>query len=447
MTFGIGSRFLRNGFSTGSMRDIFSDSSIVKDWATVEAALAASQASAGVIPMQSSEAIITVCNRADFDLDSIEQEVRETGHLLVPVVREIARQAGEAGAWVHWGATTQDIVDTAAVLQIKRALQEIDEGLQKSIDNLKSRIDVWNEFTMAGRTHGQHALPVTLGHKVAIWTDELQRVSLALKHQKHNLCGSLFGAAGTSVAYGPNVDQVRREFCQRLDLNYCDVPWHTSRDRIRSILASLDNMSCAAERIASEIIRHQSTEVAELFEPLSGGHVGSSTMPQKKNPIASETVVAACRLMRSQTQVVINNSVHAFERDATAWSVEWIAIPNSFVLAAGIVAGLMHITGELKADRNRMTLNLNLSHGQIMAESVMMKLGEKIGHEHAHHLVTTVIKQQDPGNPSFLEALISNKEISMHLDRSALIAALDINSYLGMCKRTVKSVISSTITS
>lgn len=442
MSFGVSSRFFRSGFSTPSMREIFSDTSTIKDWASVEAALAASQAAAGVIPADASEVIVSVCEKAEFDFDQIEHEVRETGHMLVPVVRDIARQAGEAGAWVHWGATTQDIVDTAAVLQLKRALLEVHEGVQQSIVNLKSKVETWNQFTMAGRTHGQHALPVTLGYKVAIWIDELQRVASALKNQKQNLCGSLFGAVGTSVAYGPKAEQIRREFCQRLDLDYCDVPWHTSRDRIRSILASLDNMSCAAERIASEVIRLQSTEVSEVFEPLSAGHVGSSTMPQKKNPIVSETVVAASRLMRSQTQVVANNSVHAFERDATAWGVEWIAIPNAFVLAAGVVAGLKHITGGLEADRDRMAANLSLSHGQIMAESVMMKLGEKIGHEHAHHLVAAVVRNQDMSEESFLDALSSDAEIAGHLSPDALSSALDVNGYLGMCEHTVRSVLS-----
>lgn len=441
MAFGIGSRFLRNGFSTASMREIFSDTATIRDWAMVEAALASAQASAGVIPLQACEAIVSACEKAEFDLERIEREIQETGHLLVPFVREIARQAGPAGAWVHWGATTQDIVDTAAVLQMKRALQEIDDGLHESIMHLKNHAAGWSHFTMAGRTHGQHALPVTLGYKAAVWIDELERVALVLQDQKRNLCGSLFGAVGTSVAYGPQAENIRRDFCRRLDLHDCDVPWHTSRDRIRSILAGLDNMSCAAERIAAEIVRLQTTELAELYEPASSEHVGSSTMPQKRNPIASETVVAACRLMRSQTQAVTNNSIHAFERDAAAWSVEWIAIPNAFVLAAGIVAGLKHITHGLSADRRKMASNLEITQGRIMAESVMMQLGEKIGHEHAHHLVMQVIRTQDTEKQSFRDALNSNAEITRHLDPNALNKALEIGGYLGLCERIVETVL------
>jgi 3-carboxy-cis,cis-muconate cycloisomerase len=283
-------------------------------------------------------------------------------------------------------------------------------------------------------------VPTTFGLKAAVWLGGVADARTRLANAVRRLPAQLGGAAGTLAALGADGPSVRAAFCRLLDLAEADVPWHTNRDRLRDLGHALTEIAAAGERIATEIVLLQSTEVGEVFEPTSDAHVGSSTMPQKRNPMTSEYVIATARLVRGATSVLSATSAHAHERDMGAWAAEWIALPQAMILTGGLLEKLATILEGLRVDRDRMLQNLELTRGRIMAEAAMMALASSLGHERAHAVVSAAARASDTDGLDLAVVLRGDPEVTAHLSPAELDVILDPNRYLGLAAETAAAV-------
>ena len=432
---------LSDTFSTPQMRDVFSAVAMLQGWLDVERALAEVQADVGEIPKSAARRIASESDAGRFDLGKLSAEIVKTGHPLVPLIGELSARCGEEGAFVHWGATTQDIVDTGLMLQCRNGLRLLRKDVAATIQALLGHARSFRSTPMAGRTHMQHAAPVTFGYKISIWIDELLQVYRRLDGAEKSLTGQFAGAVGTLASLPDRGPRIRDGLCSRLGLQATPVPWQASRGQIREIADALQELSVAAERIGLEIVRLQSTEVGEASEPISDEHVGSSTMPQKRNPHSCEFMVAGARLMRGAIHVLQAYGVHAHERDMASWAIEWVALPQAFVHASGVASYMRHIGNGLEAFPERMASNLELTQGQIMAESVMMRLARHIGHEQAHKIVAEATRTASARGVPLARVLSEDDRVIAHLKPEDIDAAVDPSGYLGQCEDIVDAVI------
>jgi adenylosuccinate lyase len=419
-------------FGTDEVRRAFDSEALVQSWLDAERALAQAEAEAGVIPVAAAERIAVETDAAGFDLDTLRAGVADTQHPLVPLIRALVERCDDAGAYVHWGATTQDILDTGMALRARRALEPIRRDLDVAITAAARLAHDHAGDVMAGRTHGQHAVPITFGLKAASWADELVRARERLGSAERGLCAQLGGAAGTLATLGDRAEDVRRRYAAILGLPGAPVPWHVARDRVRDIAHALDQVGGAAERIAGEVVRLQAAEVGEAREPATPGHVGSSTMPQKRNPMTSEYLIASARLLHGSVAVIATSAGHAGERDMGLWAAEWVAVPQAFILAGGIAAKLAWVLSGLEIDAERMRANLRLTDGAIMAEAVMMRLAAAIGHEPAHQAVAAAAARASARGEPLALGLAADPVVSRHLDPEAVAALIDPQTYLGL---------------
>jgi len=435
------SEVLRDVFGTEEARTALNGRALVQGWLDAERALALAEAEVGLIPEAAAGRIAEETDAAMYDLDELRAGIAASQHPLVPLLRALVARCGDAGRYVHWGATTQDVMDTGAVLQIRAALGPIQRDLRRAAVAAADLARRHAATPMAGRTHGQHAVPITFGLKAASWTDELLRAEERLAGARAAvLTGQLAGAAGTLASLGPDGPAVRSAYCRLLGLAEPDVSWHATRDRIRDLLHALVGIGAAAERIAAEIVRLQATEVNEAREPHTDGFVGSSTMPQKRNPMVCEYVIAAARLLRGPASVVDAASAHAHERDMAAWATEWLAVPEALVLTAGVVDKLARVLEGLEVDAGRMLANLDLTGGAIMAEAVMMALAPSIGHEQAHAAVSAASRRAALSGSDLRGELLADPELAPSFRRGELDQLLDPAQYLGLAVEVARSM-------
>jgi 3-carboxy-cis,cis-muconate cycloisomerase len=403
---------LRDLYGTPAMRAVFESTQLVQRWLDAEAALALALADEGVIPVAAAEAIAEACQAERYDLDALREGIAQSQHPLVPLIRALVEEAGDAGGWTHWGATTQDIIDTGLALQLRDALGLLAADVARALTSIARLAEQHAATPMAGRTHGQHAVPITFGAKAASWGDELLSAHALLVAARSSLPGQLAGAAGTLASLGADAQRVLVAYCARLGLAVPEVPWHAARAPLRAVAYALLEAGSTGERIAAEVVRLQSTEVAEVVEPAMPGHVGSSTMPQKRNPMTSEYLIASARLLRGSVSVVLDGAAHAGERDMGAWATEWIALPQACILTASVADKLAWVLDGLSVDADRMRANLDLTRGGILAEELMMRLGETLGHEAAHELVGRAAKRAAVSGASLDEELEGDVELA-----------------------------------
>ena len=428
-------------YGTAELREIFDTRALVQTWLDVERALAEAEAETGVIPTSAAARVAAEADASHYDVASLRAGIAASKHPLVPLIRALVERCGEEGGWVHWGVTTQDIVDTALVLQAGRALGPIERDLGRAALAAAVLARRYADTPMAGRTHAQHAVPITFGLKAATWADELERARARLvRAGEAALTAQLSGAAGTLATLGPDASAVQEAFCRRLGLAQADVHWHATRDRLRDVAHALDEVAAAAERIATEVVRLQSTEIAEVAEPSTDAHVGSSTMPQKRNPMTCEYVVASARLLRGATSVLVGSPAHGYERDMGFWAAEWVALPQAFILCGGLLDKLAQVLEGLEVDEARMRANLELTGGKIMAEAVMMALGREIGHEPAHAHVLTATRRATAEGRGLASVLAEDPKISAHLSAAELERLLDPAAYLGLSAESAAAV-------
>ncbi|GJD53780.1 3-carboxy-cis,cis-muconate cycloisomerase [Methylobacterium crusticola] len=440
----IDSLLFRDAFGTPAVRAIFSDHALIQRYIEVEIALARAEAACGVIPAEAAREIAARCSFEALDFDLLRRETDNVGYPILPLVHQLVKQCGEAGRYVHWGATTQDIMDTANVLQIRAGLDLVAadvDALRAILADLSRR---HRDTPMAGRTHLQQALPVTFGYKTAIWLAALDRHAERLAQVRPRvLVGSFAGAAGTLASLGEHGLAVQEALCRELGLGVPVSTWHVARDGFAEVVNLLALIAGSLGKIALDVMIMASTEFAEVYEPFVTGRGASSTMPQKRNPISSELMLAASKGVRQQAGLMLDAMVQDLERATGPWHAEWIAIPESFVLTAGALHQARFALGGLVVDAAQMRRNLGISRGLIVAEAVMMALAPHTGRQQAHDLVYAACRVVNEQGGTLAEALAAVPEVARHFDRAAIDRLTDPANYLGSAPQMVDRVLAS----
>lgn len=432
----------RDAFGTPAMRAIFDDRALVARYVEVEVALARAQGRCGVIPAQAAAEIASRARAEALDVDLLRSETDIVGYPILPLVHQLAKMCGASGRYVHWGATTQDIMDTAVVLQLRAALQLIGSDLDAVRAILVRQATRYRDTPMAGRTHLQHALPITFGYKLAIWLAMLDRHAERLAQLRPRvLVGQFGGAAGTLASLGERGLEVQKLLMEELGLGVPAATWHVARDGLAEAVGFLGLLTGTLGKVAYDVMLMASTELGEVSEPFVKGRGASSTMPQKRNPISSELILAASKAVRQHAGLMLDAMVQDFERATGPWHAEWIAIPESFVLAAGALHQAKFMLDGLIVDEARMRRNLDMTAGLIVAEAVMMGLAPHLGRNDAHDLVYAACRTVNEKGGSLAEVLAGMPEVSSRLDRQAIDRLTDPVNYLGAAPGMVDRVL------
>lgn len=432
----------RDSFGTPAMRGIFEDAALLARYTEVEVALARAQGRLGVIPAPAAQDIAAKCDASTLDLERLKQETETVGYPILPLVRQLAAQCGEAGKFLHWGATTQDIMDSAVVLQVRDALALIEKDIAELQAILAQQAKRYRDTPMAGRTHLQQALPITFGYKLAIWLAMLDRHAERLRQMKPRvLVGQFAGAAGTLASLGNKGMAVQKALCEELRLAQPVATWHAARDGLAEAVNFLGLVTGSLGKIAFDVMLMAATEVAEVSEPFVPGRGASSTMPQKRNPISSELILAAAKAVRQHAGLMLDALVQDFERATGPWHAEWIALPEAFILTGGALHQAKFMLAGLIVDEARMRKNLDMTHGLIVAEAVMMGLAPHMGRNEAHDVVYDACRAVAEKGGSLADALSGVPEVTQHLDRKAIEKLTDPSNYLGAAREMVDRVV------
>lgn len=430
-------------FGTAPMRTVFDDGALARRWADAEAALARAQAECGVIPAEAAAAIAAAAERFEPDLRQLGERTVLVGYPIVELVRQLAATVPqESRGFVHWGATTQDIMDTAAVLQVRDALALVESDLAAIAAELARLARAHRDTPMPGRTHLQHALPVTFGQKAAIWLDAVDRHADRLRAARPRvLRAQLGGAAGTLASMGGQGLAVRAAFARQLGLSEPTITWHAARDALAETVFILALTGSTLAKAATDIMLMCMDELGEAREPFVTGRGSSSTMPHKANPIACEVIVACARALREKSSLMLDAGVADFERASGPWHLEWLALPEAFILASGMLAQARFLFAGLALFPAAMARNLGLTRGLILAEAVMMRLAPCTGRGEAHHIVYDACVRTRNRGTTLLEELQADPKVTAHLDADAIAAALDPANYLGSAGAMVDRVL------
>lgn len=412
--------------------ELLSERAAIRAWLDVESALVAAQASLGIVPLEAARQVEARTKSVFIDEAALHEGTRLVGYPILPLLSQVGLDAPEVAATIHWGATTQDIMDSGLALVLRRALARIEILVIEVGDAVAILADRHRGTAMVGRTHGQPAVPTTFGAKVAVWIAELARHCDRLRAARERAAVlSLFGAAGTSAAYGPQSREVRRLVADRLGLAAIDVPWHTARDNVAEVGFVLAAISATCGKIAGEVIDLSRPEIGELRER-DGDHRGaSSTMPQKANPIACETVVGMSSLAAQQVPALLAAMRAGHERAAGEWQIEWDSVPMVVALTAGCLANTRDMFSGLSVFPDRMRTNLGIDGGTIVAERVMIRLATRIGRAAAHDLVYEACAVARHTGIGFGDALLRTLDPHLLEELGPLDDLLDPESYLG----------------
>ncbi len=439
----IDSIVFRHIFSSESMRQVFSDENRVQCYLDIEAALARVQARLGLIPQRAADEITAKCTLDIIDMDKLKSKTELIGYPVLPVVQQlVAACADHLGEYCHWGATTQDITDTATIMQIRQALSLIEEDLAAISGHLADLARRYRDTPMAGRSNLQQAVPITFGYKVATWLSAIERHQQRLAELRPRvLVGEFGGAAGTLASLGTAGLQVQEGLMAELGLGQPEIAWHTERDRIAEAGCFLGLVTGTLGKIATDVKLLMQTEVGEVFEPYAKDRGSSSTMPQKRNPISSNYIHACVAMVRQLVAALLDAMVEDHERSTGPWEIEWIAVPEIFLLTAGALQQARSLLAGLEVDAARMRANLEITQGQISTEAVMMGLAPYLGRQRAHDLVYDISRQASVSGRPLLDLLAENQEIAASFDRAALAKLLDPAEYLGLSGEMVDRVL------
>jgi 3-carboxy-cis,cis-muconate cycloisomerase len=439
----IDSAVFRDIFSTEAMRGVFSDENRVQKYLDFEAALARAQARLDIIPKQAAEEICRHCHAAEIDFAKLKRQTERIGYPVLPVVQQLVGLCRDGlGEWCHWGATTQDITDTATVMQIREALVVIEHHIDGITGALTALARRYRDTPMAGRSNLQQAVPITFGYKMATLLAAFGRHKQRLSELRSRvLVGEFGGAAGTLSSLGGRGLATQAELMKELKLGVPAIAWHTVRDTIAEVGCFLGLVTGTCGKIALDVKLLMQTEVEEVYEPFHEGRGSSSTMPQKRNPISSVYITALVAVVRQQVAALLDAMVEDHERATGPWEIEWIVIPEIFCLTAGALAQTEFVLKGLQVDEKKMRANLDLTKGLIVSEAVMMGLGPYLGRQYAHDLVYDVCRKVVATGRPLVDLLSENAEIAKHLDRRALEKLCDPANYLGEAGAMVDRVL------
>ncbi len=429
-------------YGSDAMRAVFDETAYFQRMLDVEAALARVQGRMGIIPPEAAETIIAAAKIENLSIDDLAASARNVGYPVVGLVSGLSKAAGEAGGWTHWGATTQDIMDTATVLQVRTGLDLIETELRAILTALVGQANTHRNTVMAGRTHLQQALPVTFGLKCAIWAMPFLSHLDRLKQLRARVQMVEFaGAAGTLASLGDQGIAIMEALATELGLGAPLAPWHVCRDALAEAVSLLGLISGTLAKIATDIILLAQTEVGEVAEPYVAGRGASSTMPQKRNPIASEYILAACRMVQGLVPVMQGAMAQDHERATGPWQAEALVLPQAFVLTHGALLHTKAIAEGMVVDAGRMRANLNITQGLIVSEAVMMGLAPVMGRGEAHHVVKHACDAALTQKISLADALERDPAVSSRLDRAAIEKLIDPANYLGSTQGFIDRVI------
>ncbi len=439
----LNSVIFRDIFSTAEMRHVFSDEARTGYYLEIEAALARAQARLGIIPDKAAQEIVRQCKIGNIDLARLKQQTERIGYPILGVVQQIVDLCADGlGEWCHWGATTQDITDTAAVLQIRAALDLVEKDMEAIAAALADLSRRYRDTPMAGRSNLQQAVPLTFGFKMAALLAAMQRHRERLAQLRPRvLVGEFGGAVGTLASLGADGLKVQAELMKELGLAQPEIAWHTVRDRIGEVGCFLGLVTGTLGKISMDVKLLMQTEVAEVYEPFHEGRGSSSTMPQKRNPISCLYIHSTVALVRQHVAALLEAAVADHERSTGPWEIEWISLPEIFLLTSGALAQTRLLVSGLEVDAERMRANLDLTRGTIVSEAVMMGLGPHLGRQRAHDLVYDICRKVAATGEPLVDLLAKDPEISRNLKRAELEAMCDPGRYLGLAGEMVDRVL------
>ncbi len=430
---------LRDAWSTAQMREIFCEENRIQKWLDVEAALAKAQAKLKIIPKDAADEIVKKAHFKFMDIDFILSEFKKTKHPLVPTVRGLERACENGrGEFVHFGVTTQDIIDTGLVLQFKEGLNLIKSELKEIAKALLKLTKEHKNTPMMGRTLSLQALPITFGHKSAIWLSELNRHFDRIEELESRLyVGLIVGAVGTKASFGEKYSELEELVNELLGLKTADISWQPARDRFIELGYVLGNINATFNKIAHQILLMSHNEFDELAEPFSKGQVGSSTMPHKRNPAISENAVTVSNTLKANLAILSDIERHEHERDGQVWKMEWKLLPEIFLMLSVVLANMKTALSGLEVKKESMLKNLNLLGGYVLAERVMFALAGKLGKQHAHEVVYQAAMKGIENHLSFKEVLLKNETVSKILSNDEIEKLLDATTYVGYAPKLV----------
>jgi 3-carboxy-cis,cis-muconate cycloisomerase len=437
------SAVFRDIFTTPAMRGVWSDENRVQKYLDFEAALARAQGKLGIIPKNAAAEIVRHCSSDKIDMAKLKEATEKIGYPVLPVVQQLVRLCkGTLGEWSHWGATTQDITDTATILQIREALDIVEKEIAGIGDALAKLAKKYRDTPMAGRSNLQQAVPITFGYKMATLLGAFERHKQRLKELRPRvLVGEFGGAAGTLSSLGKDGLKCQAELMKQLKVGQPDISWHTVRDRIAEVGCFLGLITGTCGKIAFDVKLLMQTEVEEVYEPFHQGRGSSSTMPQKRNPISSVYITAQTAMVKQLVAALLEAMVEDHERATGPWEIEWIALPEIFMLSAGALAQTRFVLEGLQVNEKKMCANLDITNGLIMSEAVMMGLGAAMGRNRAHDVVYDICREVVKTGRPLVDLLAEDKEISKHASRKQLEKMVNPANYLGVAGEMVDRVL------
>ena len=425
------------------MRAIFSDGSTISAYLEVERALAKVEADLGIIPKEAAVAIMEHAHLTNIDLERYEKRTQVVGAPILPVVEEIVAAVPDGfGEWAHYGTTTQDIMDTALVLQVRQAFEIVERDLEKICEALHELARKHRDTPVAGRSHRQHALPVTFGFKAAVWLSGMERHRIRLAEIKPRvLVGQLGGAAGTLASLTEHGFAIQEGLMKELGLGVPEATWHTMRDTLTEAVTFLGLITGTLAKIGCDIALMMQTEVGEVYEPFLPGRGSSSTMPQKRNPVGTEMMIVAAETVRADVHLMLGGMVQDHERASGPYKFELIALPRAFIAASAALMHAVDILPGLEVQEDRMRKNLDATHGLIVSEAVMMGLAPALGRQTAHDIVYDACREAIAHDTTLLEVLRRMPEITEHASDTELAAMCDPGNYVGLAGEMVDRVL------
>jgi 3-carboxy-cis,cis-muconate cycloisomerase len=434
--------------SSAAMRAVCDDVVTLQHMLDFEAALARAEAATGVVPASAVAAIEAACLASRFDIAGLAEAATRAGNLAIPLVKaltaEVAKTDKDAARYVHWGATSQDVIDTATMLGLRAAIDALLGDLDRAIAGFANLAQTHRDTPVVARTWLQHALPMPFGLKLAEYAAALHRTRLRLRRLRHEGLALQFGgAAGTLAALGDKGLGVAERLALELNLPLPDAPWHTHRDRIAEIASVMAILSGSCGKIARDISLLMQTDVGEAYEPAGVGRGGSSTLPHKRNPVASAIALSAATMAPNLAATILAAQVQDHERSAGPWHAEWPTLPTLLLVTSGALAAIVDIAEGLEVDADRMRLNLDATHGLIMAEAVTFALAEKLGKGDAHHLVEAATKKALAEKRHLRDVLSDDPGVAAQLDARQIAKLFEPMSYQGASQALIDRLLAS----
>lgn len=429
-------------FTAPAMRAIFCDHGRVQGMLDFEAALARAEARAGVIPAEAVAAIEAACKAELYDFPTLAVAIGSAGNSAIPLVKALGKRIAcaspEAERHVHLGATSQDAMDTGLVLQLRAAVELLENDLATLADGLARQAKRYGDTPLAGRTWLQHATPVTLGMKIAGWLGAVTRHRQRLGELKPRLLSLQFGgASGSLAALGDKAYAVADALAQELGLGLPEQPWHTQRDRLVEFAGVLGLIAGSLGKLGRDLSLLMQTEAGEVFEPAAPGKGGSSTMPHKRNPVSAAVLIGAATRAPGLVATLLAAMPQEHERSLGLWHAEWETLPELCCLVSGALQQALLVVPDLEVDAARMRHNLDLTQGLVLAEAVSIALAQRIGRDAAHHLVERCCRQAVEEGTHLRAVLGANTEVAAQLCADELDRLLDPAHYLGQARRWV----------